>query len=275
MSDVPDFPLSPSALVYRDGILATLARKVAYPESMSQVFVYRIDVRGRPRHIASLQPAGISGCSERTSLALEHGTLVVGSPCQAGGGAVHVYTENGNHWIERATLVASDPQPNAQFGAAVDLRDGLLAVGAPGADGISIPEIGTGIGAGYLFKRHGQSWVQSQKVHPDYDAVGLAGNFGAGVAINKDHVTFSAPGSTTGRLADRAQVDAYKWSGQSLVYDQMFSGNLNFGAYLHAAGNWLLIGLPGDPYGQESVFFFDFHPRAANASADADADDKD
>src|SRR6185295_16134558 len=87
-------------------------------------------------------------------------------------GAVYLFHWSETTWDQKAKLVTLSPRTNAQFGFALAMRDGLLAVAAPGE------------GAVYVFGLRGDAedeeghWVREQKlrsVHP--------GTFGRSLAL--------------------------------------------------------------------------------------------
>ena len=86
--------------------------------------------------------------------------------------------------LDADLIQSSDPATNAsnqaiEFGAAVDLDEDLLAVGAPGEDSAID---GTGdVGAVYVFERQGGDWVRIQKLRAPTER--MNGEFGAAVAI--------------------------------------------------------------------------------------------
>ena len=97
--------------------------------------------------------------------------LVIGAPesnyAWDGRGAAYVYRFLDGEWQEEARLVASDRddgQSGQRFGNPVTLGDGILAIGAPGADD---PQAGENSGAVYIFEYNGQTWVETTKLMPD------------------------------------------------------------------------------------------------------------
>ena len=97
-----------------------------------------------------------------SAVAIEGDTLVAGAPegGTSGSGAVYVYTRDGTGvWTEQVQLSAHNTDRGDKFGSDVDLRDGVLLIGASGEDN-QAGQIGGG--AAYVFSRDvSQQWQQS------------------------------------------------------------------------------------------------------------------
>jgi hypothetical protein len=74
------------------------------------------------------------------------GTVLVGAPDHAGGGAAYVFEKVGGSWIEVKKLVADDADDSDQFGVSVTLSGSTQVVGASFAD-----SGGADTGAVYIF----------------------------------------------------------------------------------------------------------------------------
>lgn len=254
LSDDPNFVFAAGPLAFKDGTLAIPMQDKRDPSAALSIFIYDINKRGKARHVTTLHTP--EGTCSLSSMVLHNHRLMIGVPCDAGTGAVYVYEEgkNPSKWTLAQRVVPNDPQTASAFGTSVDLRKGMLVVGAPYASQ-AVPAgpdpWDYSIGVGYVFERSGTQWVQQQKLDPSLMGLGATGAFGTAVAVTGTRVAFSAPQSTTGRAADRGYVYIFKPTGTELVYEQSEMGNLNFGDYMHSTKRWLVIGQPGDPYGQE------------------------
>lgn len=156
-------PLQPSALGFGgrmaiSGDTVVIGCEPAYASSeYSSVFIYQrnaggSDQWGLVREI--LPPDWRSGIKMAfgATVALDGDTLAVGStstpdwkPSETEFATVYVFRRNeggADRWGLVARLTAPDGQPGARFGAAVSLRDNLLAVGAPRHSGVAY-EAGT------------------------------------------------------------------------------------------------------------------------------------
>jgi hypothetical protein len=93
--------------------------------------------------------------------ALDGDTAVVGAyGDSAGAGVLYVFSRTGATWVQQQRVTASDAAANDQLGITVELCNGQIVAGAPGA------RIGTnaGQGAAYAFSLASGTWTQSQKI---------------------------------------------------------------------------------------------------------------
>ncbi|HZF10623.1 MAG TPA: hypothetical protein VFE33_17695 [Thermoanaerobaculia bacterium] len=120
---------------------------------------------------AATPPAAPQDTGRGTAVALDGGWLALGARFEPSTGSVGVgvvpaapaprvgavllFQRSGNQWLEHSQLFAAAPRPEDQFGSAVALRDGVLAVGAPGRNRGN-PRRGTG--AVYLYHLVAGEW---------------------------------------------------------------------------------------------------------------------
>jgi len=117
------------------------------------------------------------------SLAMEDSVLVVGAPGDSENGhksgAVYVFRNTENGWIEETCLRADDGKRNDSFGESVAIFDDRILVGAHRGSGLS-----TKTGCAYSFSYDGNDWIQSEKIFADdgndYD------HFGCSVALSEN-----------------------------------------------------------------------------------------
>ncbi len=105
-------------------------------------------------------------------------------------GAAYVYRFVGNEWIFEAKLKAANGQTRDEFGGAVAIHDGVIAVGSIYA-GHPPSNYSLGPGAVYVFEKTGNEWSQTAKLtaaFPQPDSV-----FGVTVAIDEDMIIVGAP----------------------------------------------------------------------------------
>ena len=128
------------------------------------------------------------------SVAISDSTIVVGAwPDDIGSnadqGSAYVFNRVGGSWIETQKLTASDGTVGDHFGWSVAVSGSTIIVGALS------DKIGANFfqGSAYVFNRHGESWVETQKL------TGSDGRrfdqFGWSVALSDSTVLVGATGS--------------------------------------------------------------------------------
>ncbi|HET8709796.1 MAG TPA: histidine kinase, partial [Spongiibacteraceae bacterium] len=214
-------------------------------------------------------------------------TLAVGAPAEdssatgvngsqsnnssADSGAVYVFSNSGNGWIQQAYIKASNTYPGDNFGESVALSsDGnTLAIGAPLEDGAATTVNGNqttrsanDAGAVYVFVRSGATWSQQAYVKPSNTYA--SSYFGWSVALSDDGNTLAtgAPGesNSVGGINPSSNTHSANNAGAAYVFAR--SGNTwsqqvylkasnagaedNFGSSiaLNGSGSTLAIGAP-------------------------------
>ena len=116
--------------------------------------------------------------------------VVVGAQNDSGAtsssGSAYYYNWDGTSWIEEE-LTTSSTQDGDRFGAAVDITDSRIIVGAPATiygGGTTSP------GAAYIFMRNGSSWDEHQLIPSNGQA---ADGFGFSVSIEGDRAVVGSP----------------------------------------------------------------------------------
>lgn len=100
--------------------------------------------------------------------------LIDGAPSQ---GAAYVYARVGSEWVLEQKLLASDGDASDAFGYAVALDRDTALIGAEQKD----IDGNLRQGAAYVFRRHGTTWVEEQRLTAsDGEA---DGSFGSGAAV--------------------------------------------------------------------------------------------
>ncbi|MEJ2752111.1 MAG: FG-GAP repeat protein, partial [Chloroflexota bacterium] len=198
------------------------------------------------------------------SVALDGGTIMIGSDRHNGNGAVYVFTRSGGMWNKQQKLVAGDNQSWGYFGASLALEGDTAMIGAPGS-----------YGAVYVFERSGASWTGSQKL--------VAGDpfdfsqFGGSIALDGDTALI---GASYQEAAYIFGWDGSKWLEKQKIVDwrrpsrnwfqsgrrrglRLFARRERLGAdaetdpapwsadvfgYPALDGSRVLIGAPGDDY---------------------------
>ena len=153
-------------------------------------------------------------------------------------GAVFVFERQPNDtWLEVQKIQSGDISVGHEFGTAVVVDEGTMAISAPGAGA-------SGKGAVYLFERQPNgSWLQIDQFAPgDTDpAIGL---FGSSLDLDGELLAVGAQHAEGGS----GRVFLYRWSDSTetwLSAGQVHShdpGIKNFGSHLALSGDHLLIG---------------------------------
>ena len=135
------------------------------------------------------------------SVAVDGDTVVVGASEDDGSGSAYVFTKPSGGWDddeydgnETAKLTASDGDDFDEFGKSVAVDGDTVVAGAPNNDGY---------GSAYVFSKPDDGWDDDEyngnetaKLTPDPEtaggAAGLAGTFGAAVAVDGDTVVVGA-----------------------------------------------------------------------------------
>jgi len=115
-------------------------------------------------------------------------------------GAAYIFRRDGDDWIEEQKLVASDAEDSPEeywdwFGNSVAIDGEYAVVGAEYDDNENSPDRSPtwkAAGAAYIFKRHGNYWIEEQKLIASdgyyWD------RFGSSVAIEGDTILIGAVG---------------------------------------------------------------------------------
>jgi len=93
------------------------------------------------------------------AVTLSADTLLVTAQETDSSGAVYVFENVDETWVETQRLRAAQPHPDDYFGGPCALEGDTILVGASGDD-----ESATDAGAVYVFERHGGTWVEVQKL---------------------------------------------------------------------------------------------------------------
>lgn len=179
-------------------------------------------------------------------------------------GAVYSYKSDSNgSWTLNDLLVASDYSGSDGFGTSLAVQGDMLLVGSP------FHGLNNKIGAVYIFKRSGPSWVEADKFWHSKMAGG--DEFGTSVALDSSGLlAVGAPG----HQSNQGTVCLFKQNGvlTDTLYSEsvcLYAGTTDSNRFGEAVGlsggNWLLVGAPGyeDAFGKRVgavlEFTFDGH----------------
>ena len=198
-----------------------------------------------------------------SSVAVKGDTIAVGAEYAGLDGAVYVFTRSGDVWTQQAMLTGTESAgsqidgivggSSQEFGAAVNLGDDVLAVGAPGSDGD---------GAAYIFTRSGSTWTQQARFTSGEETNGHA--FGASVSFDgssaNETLAVGAPGNWDVDGAAYVYVFEYDaWKLQATftktgpvagATDAVVGNEIitdDFGASVSVLGDVLAVGSPSSP----------------------------
>jgi hypothetical protein len=205
--------------------------------------------------LARLSPQNLSSRDYfGDSIALAGEYLFAGAPGHdetqvSGAGAVYVFRQQGQNWFEELQLTADNLQPNAHFGAALDVEGDLLAVLAsqqyhgeqapPAAHLYGAPQ---GFGVAHVFKLEQGEWHWQVSLAPR--PAGEEGSVLLGTAIGA--------GQNGGMRAvlsgyGRGEIYRYDQEGVDWIEGQPLTpevAGLTLGKTITLAGDKVLIGVP-------------------------------
>ncbi|MDE2879263.1 choice-of-anchor B family protein [Candidatus Palauibacter soopunensis] len=184
-------------------------------------------------------------------VAADRDVALVSAPGGRGAGTeVRVYVRGTDGtWSAAGLLEAGDLRANARYGAALAVRGGLAAVGAPG-QGSS--------GTVYVFAR-GADGAWSREAALDSPALGGGAGLGASVLFTGDgELAVGAPNAdgSVGRVVLFAGGAEGDWAEAATLLPGASGPGQRFGAALAAAGDELIVGAPGAEDGRGRVDAF-------------------
>ncbi len=129
---------------------------------------------------------------------------------------------------------------NSRFGRSIAIEGNLVVVGAPEAS----DEEAFGVGAAYVFKRHGNAYVLEEKlIAPDPT---LGSEFGRAVAVEGNIIVVGARFATSGDVERAGAAYIFRNIGGSWIFDQKLttrdaSPEDNFGRAVALHGDLLVV----------------------------------
>ena len=158
--------------------------------TIGRAYVYERDNTGW-QHAATFAPQdGNAGNMFGAAVALNGDYAVVGAyqddVLDFDTGSAYIYKKEETEWTEVIKLFSLDADSGDYFGAALDLYENYLVIGAPGVDGV-----GKNSGAVYSFLLGDEGWAQRTRKTP-YDAE-KGDSFGAAIALSEQLAAVGAP----------------------------------------------------------------------------------
>ena len=176
--------------------------------------------------------------------------LVSAPGADGAGTAVRVYARDGDGaWSAAGLLEAGDLRATARYGAAMAVRGGFAAVGAPGQ--------GTS-GAVYVFSR-GADGAWNREAALESAAAGRGAGLGSSLLfIGEDELAVGAPSAdgSVGRVVLFARGADGDWVEGAMLAPHASGPGQRFGTALAAAGDELLVGAPDAADGRGRVDAF-------------------
>jgi hypothetical protein len=148
--------------------------------------------------IGLLAPGGLAYDNFGSSVCIYGNVIAAGAPGRdhsgkTNAGSAYLFGLLNNSWVQKATVNASDPFTDAEFGTSLDIFQSKLVVGAPAAEVLGFTT--NNGGAAYVFYNtdaNGYTWPFVQKLTP----LGYSHNkmkFGYSVAMEGDDLVVGAP----------------------------------------------------------------------------------
>jgi len=205
--------------------------------------VYRYDGTGWFHEEHLLASDGAPGDNFGDSLAVFGDVAVVGAPGDDGKGSVYVFRWNGMLWVKQTKLMASDGASGDHFGRNVSIYGDVILVGADNHN--------QSVGAAYVFRYDGTTWVEEQKLEPTMTTDILL--FGFGVSLSGDTAVIGAPNSRLGGDARGAaylfRYDGAAWVEEARITPADAEDLDRFGQSVAVSGEVAIFGSMDDDLG--------------------------
>lgn len=214
-------------------------------------FVFNRTGTGAWSRVQKLQPGDtLANDFFGTSVAIDSGTIVIGSPgddlgpaADRGTIAIYAYTPATAQWTLQSKFTASDSTGGAMFGEYVDIDNGTILVGASRQVGFFNGAIQPG--AAYVFTGSGSVWTQQARLDPT-DTTG-DDRFGSRLILRDDTAVIGSTVNDHSGKTDAGAAYVFARTGNSWTFRQKvtaFDGQSNdsLGAGLEIDGNTLLVG---------------------------------
>ncbi len=167
--------------------------------------------------------------------------LFVGTPITNGyQGAVYVFRDSANIWVQERKLIANDGQANDYFGYSLSADNDIVVIGAYGND-----EYGTDAGAVYIFENINGHWTQTQKVSAQIAQE--SGYFGYSVATDGNFIVVGAPNYSENNLQS-GEIYIFErdtnWLLSSVLMAEDAANGDSFGYSVDISDSVIIVGAP-------------------------------
>jgi len=215
-----------------------------HADGLGAVLVYSRSNSGNWTETASIMNPDTAGSSFGSSLAMDGMNLVIGAP-QRGGGAVHVFTNQGSEWMHSATLTSDQAADRSQFGNSIGIHGNQILVGAPRNDGAA--------GAVFVFRNEDGEWSESGRLSAfDGQSPYL---FGTSISVVESGVWIGAPNAEGGKgtIYQFQSDEDGMWTGSSKMPMSSQEAGDYFSGTLAVEGDVAIAGMTGADYGAGSA----------------------
>ncbi len=196
-----------------------------------------------------LPDVGADQDSYGTAVAIDGDLAVVGAENVASGrGAAFVYRRVAGTWTQSVVLTPGEAL-EAQFGNAVSIQGGRIAVGA-----VTYQQTG----AAYVFDFIDGEWIQTARLVAD--EVQAHDRFGYSLALDGDRLLvgadFHAPGGSVAQgAAFLFALEGGEWKEQATLVGSESQSTDNFGVSVGLSGDWAFVGAFNHGEGREGAVF--------------------
>jgi hypothetical protein len=183
-----------------------------------------------------------------SSVAADGSVVAFGARGHDGGlvnkGAVYLFADTGAAWTQVQKVTPGVSQAREEFGHAVALRAGMLAVGAPKSD-----RDGPDAGSAWIFESNGANFVEVVRLSAP--VVASASEFGYSVAVSSGVAAVGERRGLDGGVP-AGLVHVYRRSGggwaleSSLRHPGVPTAEDEFGFSVAVEGEVVVVGAPGD-----------------------------
>ncbi len=195
----------------------------------------------------------------------DSGIAIIGcshdDPLGTNSGSAYIYEFIEGSWERMEKLIPVDGAGSDEFGCSVAIVGNTAFVGAPNND-----EIGTNMGAVYVFEKIGSLWVENQKLTSiDGDLFGFA------VSVSGDFLIVGSPGSA-GAVSNTGSAFVYEKEGATWIFkERLYASDGvwgdNFGVSVAVSNSLVAVGAPyvddGIIYSIGSAYVFDLMASSA------------
>ncbi|WP_375559722.1 BspA family leucine-rich repeat surface protein [Bernardetia sp. OM2101] len=185
------------------------------------------------------------------SVAISNDYAVVGARAEdtqeENSGAVYIFERNGTSWTQETKIKANDVQGVGLFGHSVSVSGEYILVGA---HGYRDSALGGNVGAAYMLKHTGTTWVQETKIQASDAQSGEL--FGYSVSIQDDKAIIGATQGVLGGGSGSAYM--FKRVGTSWVEEQKVQASDAengdyFGFSVSTSIDYAIVGAPRETTG--------------------------